>query len=304
SLSPPNFAVQYSGGVKNGPSFDSNRNKGTPFKFKLGQFEVIRGWDEGIATMKKGERAIFKIPPNLGYGEVGCQPLVPPNLTLTFDVKLLMWNSIRDLCADGGIMKKTITEGEGWTTPKNSDEMLGNYAYDFKYLLGNSGFNLTLRDLSIKRISFLWGSLTNSFMLRSTSFSKFFVVGYLCPAISIAIKTMRKDEIAELSVKFLYGDGATKIWVIWAPGSFEIPLVAERLGKHGKYHSILCIGAVRCYDMFHQIRAKENSTATVIEPELSISTRNTSTMVIYGRRQTRQTASLPDRAVKQAARQL
>ncbi|KAF6168154.1 hypothetical protein GIB67_011539, partial [Kingdonia uniflora] len=77
--------------------------------------------------MKKGGRAIFKISPNLGYGEVGCQPLVPPNSTLIFDVELLMWNSIRDLCTDGGIMKKTITEGEGWTTPKDSDEVLIKY---------------------------------------------------------------------------------------------------------------------------------------------------------------------------------
>ncbi|GAB4851799.1 hypothetical protein Ancab_031198 [Ancistrocladus abbreviatus] len=58
--------VHYSGQVKDSSVFDSSRDKGTPFKFKLGQCEVIKGWDEGVATMKKGERAIFTIPPTLG----------------------------------------------------------------------------------------------------------------------------------------------------------------------------------------------------------------------------------------------
>ena len=76
--------------------------------------------------MKKGERAIFKMPPNLAYGEAGSPPLVPPNATLTFDIELLSWNTIRDLTGDGGIMKKIIREGEGWATPREADEVLGN----------------------------------------------------------------------------------------------------------------------------------------------------------------------------------
>lgn len=76
--------------------------------------------------MKKGERAVFKIPPNLAYGEKGSPPLVPPNATLVFEIEMLSWITIRVLTGDGGILKKIIRDGEGWETPKDADEVLGN----------------------------------------------------------------------------------------------------------------------------------------------------------------------------------
>ena len=89
--------------------------------------EVIRGLDEGVATMKKGERAIFKIPPQLAYGEVGHPPLIPPHSTLIFDVEMVSWSTIRDITGDGGVLKKILTEGEGWATPKDGDEVSGDH---------------------------------------------------------------------------------------------------------------------------------------------------------------------------------
>ncbi|RRT46966.1 hypothetical protein B296_00039455, partial [Ensete ventricosum] len=112
----PLVVVHYTGTLLDGTKFDSSRDRGTPFKFKLGQ---------GIKTMKKGENAIFTIPPELAYGEHGSPPTIPPNATLQFDVELLSWCSVKDICKDGGIFKKILKEGEKWENPKDLDEVLG-----------------------------------------------------------------------------------------------------------------------------------------------------------------------------------
>ncbi|KAL7134272.1 hypothetical protein ABFS83_11G015500 [Erythranthe nasuta] len=172
--------VHYSVSLQGSEYFDSSRDKATPFRFKLGQGEVIKGWDEGIATMRKNERAVFTIPPELGYSEIGSPPLIPPNSTLVFDVQLISWYPIRDISGDSGIIKKIISEGKGWATPNETDEVFVKYVAECE-----NGVVISKSDDEGLEFSL--------------------ISGHLCPAMSKTVKTMRKGEKAELSVKFSYG---------------------------------------------------------------------------------------------------
>ncbi|XP_024983028.1 peptidyl-prolyl cis-trans isomerase FKBP62-like [Cynara cardunculus var. scolymus] len=172
--------VHYVGSLLDGTRFDSSFDREMPFKFKLGLGHVIQGWDDGIKTMKKGEKALFTIPPGLAYGESGSPPTIPPNATLQFEIELISWTKVKDICKDGGIFKTILTEGENWQTPKDPDEVM----VKFEARLEDGGLVLKVDEVE--------------FTVKD---------GCFCPALSIAVKTMKKGEKALLTVKPQYAFG-------------------------------------------------------------------------------------------------
>lgn len=114
--------VHYSGWLTDGTLFDSSKRGGQPFSFRLGTGQVIPGWDEGVALMQKGARWRFTLPPELGYGERGSPPTIPPGATLVFEVELLDFvvlpefrqaNPVAQKQLEGGLVYEVLEPGEG-----------------------------------------------------------------------------------------------------------------------------------------------------------------------------------------------
>jgi peptidylprolyl isomerase len=82
-------SVHYTGWLKSGQKFDSSVDRGQPFVFPIGRGRVIKGWDEGVSSMKVGGKRKLIIPADLGYGQSGAAGVIPPGATLIFEVELL-----------------------------------------------------------------------------------------------------------------------------------------------------------------------------------------------------------------------
>ena len=117
--------VHYTGRLLNGEVFDSSVERDEKFKFKLGQGQVIKGWDAGVATMKRGEKCLLTCMPEFAYGESGSPPKIGPNETLQFEVELFDWKG-EDVTGDGGVVKSILlTSGENYSSPEDGSVVDG-----------------------------------------------------------------------------------------------------------------------------------------------------------------------------------
>jgi peptidylprolyl isomerase len=126
--------AHYTGTLESdGTKFDSSVDRGTPFKFTIGTGQVIKGWDEGFASMKIGERAILKVSSDYGYGPRGSPPKIPGGATLLFEVELLgfkekpkkKWEMTDEERAN--LAKKLKTEGTEHFQKQQYDEAIEKY---------------------------------------------------------------------------------------------------------------------------------------------------------------------------------
>lgn len=114
-------SVHYVGTLDtNGSKFDSSRDRSDPFEFTIGQGQVIKGWDQGVATMRKGEKAILQCLPEYAYGANGSPPKIPGNSTLNFEVELLDWSKLEDVseAKDRSLMKNTTVPSSSYDRAK------------------------------------------------------------------------------------------------------------------------------------------------------------------------------------------
>lgn len=204
-------SVHYTGTLEDGTKFDSSVDRGDPFAFDLGKSQVIKGWDVGVATMKKGEKATFKLRAEYAYGERGSPPKIPPNATLLFDVELLSWVSTNDLSPekDGSIVKHVVEEADMavWDKPQ-------------------------LADIVTVQLSANVVGETEPFAVPETLEFKV-EEGAFCPAVKIAVQDMKKGEAAKLTVapRYAFGDAGREGCPPGATIEVHLKLVAVKTVK-------------------------------------------------------------------------
>lgn len=126
--------VHYTGTLLDGTKFDSSKDRNKPFCFNLGKGEVIKAWDIGVASMKKGEIAMLTCASEYAYGKRGSPPTIPADATLKFEVEVIGWN-FEDISPqqDGSIMKYELVSGGGDDTTSPLDTSLVNVHLIGKY---------------------------------------------------------------------------------------------------------------------------------------------------------------------------
>ncbi|BFZ05343.1 hypothetical protein BsWGS_08383 [Bradybaena similaris] len=122
-------SVHYVGTLLDGTKFDSSRDRGEKFTFSLGKGQVIKAWDVGVASMRRGEVAKLTCRADYAYGESGSPPKIPPNATLVFEIELFSWQG-EDISPkkDNGIIRSILSEGTGHQTPGDYTAVQVNFS--------------------------------------------------------------------------------------------------------------------------------------------------------------------------------
>lgn len=184
--------VHYIGILQDGTIFDSSVERGSKFSFTLGRGEVIKGWDIGVASMRRGEVSVFTLAPQFAYGEAGSPPNIPPNSTLTFEIELFDWR-MEDLTKkkDGGVLKSIKTEGSGYSSPNEGSTV----TIHLKFKYGD-------RLLEEKDVSFIVGEASEANLVEG---------------IDLAVAKMKKGEVSSVIIKRGYA------WRDLPPRSYNLP---------------------------------------------------------------------------------
>ncbi|KAK6939735.1 FKBP-type peptidyl-prolyl cis-trans isomerase domain [Dillenia turbinata] len=175
--------VHYVATLPDGIKFYSTRDREQPITLTLGQGENVNGLDNAIITMTMGETALFTLPPDLGFGGIGTET-VPPNSIVKFEVELVSWITVVDICKDGGIVKKILTKGDQNAQPGDLDEVLVKYE-------AKLGDGTVVAKTPIEGLEF---------HIKD---------GHFCPALPKAIKTMKRGEKVMLVIQPQYAFGET-----------------------------------------------------------------------------------------------
>jgi len=174
--------VHYVGTLTDGSKFDSSRDRKEKFSFNIGKSEVIQGWDIGVATMQIGEVAVFHIKADYGYGSIGSPPKIPGGASLVFEIELFEFHG-EDISKDKdmGVVKRIKTNGEGYDQPNDGSQVE-------MYLKGY----YNEKTFDERTVDFEVGEGLASGIPRG---------------IELALEKMKKNEVAEITLKPSYGFG-------------------------------------------------------------------------------------------------
>lgn len=184
--------VHYTGKLIDGTVFDSSVERGEKFSFTLGKGQVIKGWDLGIASMRRGEVAQFTLAPEFAYGANGSPPKIPPNATLVFEVELFDWR-MEDLTKkkDGGVLKSIQVEGSGYSSPNDGSTVTIKYTLKYEDRL-----------LEEREVTYIAGEASEVNLIEGIDF---------------AVVKMKKGEKSLLVIKRHYA------WRDLPPLQFKLP---------------------------------------------------------------------------------